>query len=330
VPHGIVLAHVGWVAVIVFFVLSGYLVGRLIIEKQSAGNFLPIFYLRRVCRTFPTYFLCTAVILVVAACLENQTWIDRDVRLPAWSYFVFGQNGFMLSRESYGEPWLSPTWTLALEEQFYLVAPFLFLFVRRRWQLALLIGLCLAGVALRAVGVFTATISFAPLTLLPASADVLCVGLVLAVLVKTDAIPWQRWSMALRIAPIGFLLAAYAAQRLDGGEAGPWFQTLDPFFVAIAAALFILMLVKGAPEAARFESRVLRFFGNISYSVYLTHLAVLGLMHGFILGSAPDIASPAQILVTFAALPVTIAVGWLLTRTLEQPITGWGRSFRWR
>ena len=50
VPNGVGVFYVGWVAVIVFFVLSGYLVGRLIIEKKDAGSFLPVFYLRRVCR----------------------------------------------------------------------------------------------------------------------------------------------------------------------------------------------------------------------------------------------------------------------------------------
>jgi len=154
--------------------------------------------------------------------LPREPDMDRSGCAPACLVlFRLWQNGFMLSRESYGEPWLSPTWTLALEEQFYLVAPFLFLFVRRRWQLALLIGFVSPGSPCELSGSSPGPSALLPLTLLPASADVLCVGLVLAVLVKTDAIPWQRWSMALRIAPIGFLLAAYAAQRLDGGEAGP-------------------------------------------------------------------------------------------------------------
>jgi peptidoglycan/LPS O-acetylase OafA/YrhL len=100
--------------------------------------------------------------------------------------------------------------------------------------------------------------------------------------------------------------------------------------MGIGAAALILMLVKGAPEAARFNARVLIFFGNISYSVYLSHLTALGLMHGLILGRAPDVATPAQILVTFAAMPVTTLIGWLMTRTIEEPITRWGRGHRWK
>lgn len=329
VPNGIGFLYLGWVAVIGFFVLSGYLVGRLIIEKKDAGNFLPVFYLRRVCRTFPTYFLTSAVLLAIGAVLASKTWVHTEPDLPAWSYFTFMQNAFMLTRESNGLYWLSPTWTLALEEQFYIVAPFFFILVPRARWVAVLVSLCIAGVVLRGIGVATGLISFAPLALLPASLDVLCMGMLLAVLVKNNAIDWDRWSLSLRIAPIACLIATFIAQRIDSGDSRMWLQTLTPFFVAMASAFFILMLVKGAPEAARYNSKFLRFFGDISYSVYLTHLAVLGLMHGYILGATPDFATPAQMAVTFAALVVTIALGWIMTVLIEQPITRWGRSFRW-
>ncbi len=329
VPHGIV-GSVGWVAVIVFFVLSGYLVGRLIIEKQEAGNFLSVFYFRRICRTFPTYFLSTVCILAIVGWLGDRSWVQTSEPLPTWSYFVFAQNIFVATRESVGLHWLAPTWTLAVEEHYYVVAPFIFMAVPRRWWIPVLLGLCAAGLGLRAWGVLSGSLSFAPLVLMPASMDVLCAGLVLAVLVKRDVIDWARWSLPLRMAPIGVLFLIALIQRLDGGVVGPRFQILGPGLTAVAAALFILMLVKGAPEAKRFESRLLSFFGTISYSVYLTHLAVLGLMHGFLLGAEPDFHTPAQIAVTAAAVAVTVALSWLTTRLLEEPMTALGRTIRWR
>ena len=330
VPNGLGMFSVGWVAVIVFFVLSGYLVGRLIIEKGDAGNFLAVFYLRRVCRTFPTYLLSVAAILGLAAWLGDRSWMAGPPPLPAWSYFVFAQNAFVVARESVGLHWLSPTWTLALEEQFYIVAPALVLIVPRRAWIPVLLGLCAGGLGLRAYGIVSGTLDFAPLVLMPASMDVLCAGLLLAVLVKRDMIPWARWSLALRAAPIGLLFAVALLQRLDGGVVGPRFQILGPGLIALAAALLILMLVKDAPEAKRFQSRVLRFFGSISYSIYLTHLAVLGLMHGALLGAEPGISTPAQMAVTAAAAVVTVGLSTLTTRLVEEPITAWGRSIRWR
>ena len=101
------------------------------------------------------------------------------------------------------------------------------------------------------------------------------------------------------------------------------------FLVSLGCAAFILGLALGTPEAKRFTSPTLCFFGNTSYSVYLTHVAILGLMHGLLLGSQPDIASWRQIAVTIAALPIAALVGWIFTKIVEEPITNYGRSFRW-
>lgn len=329
VPSGLSYFCLGWLAVIVFFVLSGYLVGRLIIEKMDAGNFLSVFYLRRICRTFPTYFLATIVILILERHFAQTSWIDSDSIFPKWSYLVFLQNFLLNPLESIGVHWLAPTWTLALEEQFYLVAPFLLLLVPRRAWLTVMVIASLTALGVRAYGVLTGAMVMAPLAILPIAADVLLAGMILAVLVKSNAIRWEQHSVVFRALPIVCLLLTAITQRLDGMVVGPWFEILAPFFAAIGAGSFILCLVKGAPEAKRFESRILIFFGNISYSVYLSHLTILGLMHGLILGGLPNVGSPAQIAVTIAALPVTVGLGWLMTRLIEEPITQWGRSHKW-
>jgi peptidoglycan/LPS O-acetylase OafA/YrhL len=329
VPSGVGVLCVGWPAVLVFFVLSGYLVGRLIIEKMDAGNFLSVFYLRRVCRTFPTYFAATLVILALVRLFAGARWMDGAARFPVWSYLVFAQNYFLVRLESAGAHWLSPTWTLALEEQFYLVAPFLLMLTPRRGWLPLMIGLSALGVSLRACGVLRGDLVIAPVALLPTSADVLLAGMILAVLVKTDAIDWSKYALHVRLTPILCMVLTFVAQKGDGFVVGPRFEIFGPLLMSIGAGAFILMLVKGAPEARRFENGALKFFGRISYSVYLTHLAVLGLLHGVMLGGPPDIATPAQIAVTTAAFPATVVLAWIMTRALEEPITRWGRRHRW-
>jgi peptidoglycan/LPS O-acetylase OafA/YrhL len=88
--------------------------------------------------------------------------------------------------------------------------------------------------------------------------------------------------------------------------------------------------LRGLAESKRFNSRLLMFFADTSYAIYLTHLAVLASVHGLLLGTVPDIATPAQFAVTLVALPVTVAVGWLLTRFVEMPISAYGRSWKWQ
>jgi peptidoglycan/LPS O-acetylase OafA/YrhL len=199
---------------------------------------------------------------------------------------------------------------------------------RRAW-LPLMMALSLMGLGLRCHGVLHGDLFIAPIALLPTSADVLLAGMILAVFVKTDAIDWCRYSLHVRLTPILCMALTFVLQKFDGSVVGPLFEIFGPFLMSIGGGAFILMLVKGAPEASRFEGRILRFFGQISYSVYLTHIAVLGLMHGLILGGLPDIGTPSQIVVTTAAFSVTIALAWLMTKVLEEPITEWGRGHRW-
>jgi peptidoglycan/LPS O-acetylase OafA/YrhL len=93
--------------------------------------------------------------------------------------------------------------------------------------------------------------------------------------------------------------------------------------------MYILAIVRGSPEGKRLEHPFYCFFGTNSYSIYLTHLTVLGLMHGLLLNSTPDISTATQLAVTFAALPVSAFIGWLFTQIVEHPITNYGRTWKW-
>jgi peptidoglycan/LPS O-acetylase OafA/YrhL len=328
VEHGISALMAGWVAVNVFFVLSGYLVGRLLLDKMHCDNFLTVFYVRRAFRTLPVYIVCVALVYLAIYLLEGKPWLDADVVFPFWSYITFTQNFFMVSQGSIGAHWLAPTWTLSVEEYFYLVGPALFFAVRRQWLLSVLLAIAALSVVARA-GVFwgglASTIS--ALVMLPFLAFVIIAGLVAAILMRDKTIDWTRYDLALRIIPIVMLVAAGLLQALDGS--GKSFGVFGGLLVSIGSASLIMSIVRGAPEAKRYESKVLCFFGTTSYSVYLTHLMVLGLMHGAFLGTKPDIATPAQLLVTCAALPVAVLVGWVLTRLVEAPLTAYGRTWKW-
>jgi peptidoglycan/LPS O-acetylase OafA/YrhL len=107
------------------------------------------------------------------------------------------------------------------------------------------------------------------------------------------------------------------------------FAIFGPLAVGIACAFYIFNLARSTLEARSYQSRVLRFFGSISYSTYLTHLAVLGLLHGLLLDAKPDLTGLPQLATTVTALPVATAVGWVLTKLAGEPITAYGRSWKW-
>jgi peptidoglycan/LPS O-acetylase OafA/YrhL len=325
VPNGVRATMLGWLAVDMYFVLSGYLVGKLILERKAHANFLAVFYVRRICRTIPAYLITVFVVFGLLA-LIKQSWVDADIRFPLWSYLTFNQNFFMISTGSIGAHWLAPTWTLAVEEHFYLVVPALIVFVPGRRLVPVLIAVVVGALLLRiAIYRFDILPDMAALVLLPSRADILVCGILAAVAFKTRGIPWQRVELPLRLTPIVMLVGTSTLKLLGNGN----FETAGPLLAAIGCAAFILTIVLGAPEAKRFHSQVLRFFGNNGYCLYLTHLPVLGLMHGLILGTQPDVATPSQWLVTVAALPVCTLVGWGMTKLVEEPMTAYGRSWRW-
>lgn len=328
VPGGIRGLMIGWIAVDMFFVLSGYLVGRMILEKKDSGNFFQVFFVRRACRTLPIYVVAVLIVFGLQAVVDGA-WSEAEAAFPLWSYLTFTQNAFMVATGSVGSHWLAPTWTLGLEEHFYLVVPVLFSLVPARRLWSVFVGIAVAAVLLRAAILILAPgWAMATLVLLPGRADVLTCGILAALMVRSGRFGWARWIGPLRYAaPV--LLVATCGVKLWDGDGGLAMPILGPLLMSLACTAFLLTLVGGAPEAVRFRSQWLRFFGTTSYAVYLMHMPILGLMHGLILGAKPDIASPAQWLVTLAAMPVCGVVGWLLTRWVEAPLTAYGRRWTW-
>ncbi len=324
-PGGVNALMFGWVGVDMFFVLSGYLVGRLILERSRHANFFGVFYVRRTLRIIPAYVVTVLVVSGLMA-LCDPAWSGARFAFPLWSYLSFSQPFFMISTGTIGAHWLAPTWTLALEEHFYLLAPLIIVLTPRR-----LLPWLLGAVAVLAVVVRLALHQLYPdnpmpaLVLLPSRADLLCLGILAAVAMTSWKVDWPRFDFALRLTPI-LALVAILGLKAFGGVLG---DALMPLAMAIGCTSFLLALVRGAPEAKRFKSPLLRFFGDNGYCIYLTHIPVLGLMHGLILGHRPALETPAGWAVSLAALPVCVLVGWGMTKLIEEPLTRYGRSWRW-
>lgn len=325
VPGGVSALMFGWIGVDMFFVLSGYLVGKLILEKRSCENFFSVFYARRFLRTIPAYMITVLVVFGLFR-LCDPAWSEAEPLFPLWSYLTFSQPAFMIATETIGAHWLAPTWTLAMEEHFYLLAPAAIVFTPRRWLPAVLACVVALAVGLRlAVFEFGFANHMVGLTLLPSRGDLLAVGILGALMATSPRVPWKMLEPWLRWTPLVALGGILVLKRLGGSA----FDVFGPLTMAIGCASYLLALVRGAPEAKTMESRFLRFFGNNSYCIYLSHLPVLGLMHGLILHARPGLGSPAQWAVTLMAAPVCVLVGVGMTKLIEEPLTRWGRSWKW-
>ena len=141
VPGPVALAgfrslRLAWSGVDLFFVLSGFLIGGILLDQRASPGYFKAFYARRFCRIFPVYFLWLGLFFALLALAPGFTSSPAfrhlfDKPLPAWSYATFTQNLVIARWETFGPDWLAITWSLAIEEQFYLLLPLMVRFLLR-------------------------------------------------------------------------------------------------------------------------------------------------------------------------------------------------------
>lgn len=274
------LSRYGEHGVSLFFVLSGFLITGILIDAgtASAGEYYGHFYARRARRILPTYLVTVVVALVVLPAL----WPTRpEFAVPPGS--AIWTATFLVNVAIAHAGWaavpivLGPLWSLAVEEQFYLVWPWL---VRRRTAahlLALAWAATVLAIATRAIGLRLAPPLWRWEMLTPACADMLAAGAAVAVLVREER--WRArlaaWAPGVAVlAAILWWLAPYVDHR-----SVLW----DPVTVCRPTALAVLFAawiatVVTAPEgrmARALSATPLRFFGRYSYAIYLFNQPVM-------------------------------------------------------
>jgi peptidoglycan/LPS O-acetylase OafA/YrhL len=274
------LALLGHNGVTLFFVLSGFLITGILMDAspKPAGEYYGHFYARRARRILPTY----AVALALAFVILPLAFPDRpQFAVPPGSgvWAVTFLANFALGRWGWTAlPMiLGPIWSLAVEEQFYLLWPFL---LRRRPAVSVL-GLC-AGAVIISVATRALCILYAPHAWLwelstPACIDTLAAGAAVAVIMRDDG---MRARLASWAAPVGMLLVVVWLVC-------PFFERVAGLGVAAAAVrqtalafAFAAWLARVVTAPAGWSARVLatppfRFFGKYSYAMYLFNQPVI-------------------------------------------------------
>ncbi|MBS1123438.1 MAG: acyltransferase family protein [Deltaproteobacteria bacterium] len=253
-----VLADLG---VRTFFIISGFLITTLLVrEREKSGRIsLAGFYLRRTFRIFPAFYVFLGVVLVLA----TIGWISvpRDDLIYAATYTM----NFHAEREW----WVGHLWSLAVEEQFYLLWPLAVVMLGvRRALIVALVGIMLAPV-LR-IGAWICWPEVRPLTdqAFPFVFDALATGCVLAI--GRDWLETQPLYLTLLDAPTFWLLPAAGIVALSISTV--WFNlgagvTLGN--IAIAMAIHRCVRHPDLRVGRFLESRMLVWVGSMSYSLYL-------------------------------------------------------------
>ena len=274
----------------VFFVISGYLITSIILKQCSAGTFsLWEFYQRRIARIFPAFFTVAVATLLGAVVVYTPQDLDSagaNFVAAALSVanlkFMLQGNYFALSPDA--QPFLH-FWSLAVEEQFYLLFPWLFLLLHQRSPRHLVLRILTLGSLVTCLIVTSAKPIWA-FYLLPTRAWELGAGCLMAVLAATPAEAdgrsrWRTWLPA-----VGLILIAVSFLVVPAGPQFPGAWAMLPVAGAVAVVLPSSAPSILATKALSFRPLVL--LGRMSYSLYLWHWPVFSLVdYHFYLTSEP-------------------------------------------
>jgi len=307
-----------WSGVDLFFVLSGFFIGGILMRNRESPYLARVFYFRRACRILPLFLVAFAFYLLVAATWPAGASYERLVSssIPEWTYLPFIQNWCMAAADDFGSPLLAVTWSLAVEEQFYLIAPLAFWLLPRRWLPWALLGLIAIVPTIRcSVG------SMAGFALLPCRADALAIGCLLAWLVENGGLDWLRARPRLIAGTLGAVaIAALIYTKYAHGMRSVAFGLgrLHHSWLAVGYAMLVAAVLTW-PESRLARAcrwRPLVIAGTLSYGIYLFHGPVLHVGFEFLYDGVPRISH-----ITDLWFPCLLGLAtWLICHVLHVTV----------
>jgi peptidoglycan/LPS O-acetylase OafA/YrhL len=260
----------GILGVTLFFVLSGFLITGILLkskhkieEGSSLRNAFKVFYIRRALRIFPIYYLLLFVLLIFNLASFRDSF---------WWHFFYGTNFYFWIKGTF-EGSLSHLWSLAVEEQFYLVWPAIILLIPHRFLTYVLLTGVLTGVLFRLL--IVTDVSDMGRLLMPGSLDSFCIGGLL-IYGRSDNKWWYKFYLSKHhwfvIAALILIVTVHlpAFSMLSAAQSSASYL----FFISVVFGILVNQVSYNI-ETPFFKqilnNRVLLYIGKISYGIYLYH-----------------------------------------------------------
>ena len=326
------LAMFGWSGVDLFFVLSGLLITGVLLDAKAASvgdrrAYFGSFFARRALRVFPLYYAVVAFSLLVLPHVPNaKAAAFGSIRGDEVWYWTLLSNWSIGLRHAFRHGILDVTWSLAIEEQFYLAWPVVVLLAGRRTLAWVCGGLVAVSLATRTVLVLHGASNITVLALTPCRMDGLAAGSMLALLARRPGgLPGARRTLAWVGGTVGVALAAFVVVRGPDWTFSTVGQTVGFTAVAVTYAAGV-GIAAAAPPASRFGRAFdwppLRHLGRLSYGIYLFHSPLRGVIRDRVYGPAQFLTLggsqlPGQLLFYALSMPLAVAAAWVSWHTYE-------------
>ena len=281
-------AAMGRYGVDLFFVLSGCLITGILIDSRELPHYFRTFYTRRVLRIFPLYYALVAItfLLVPSATrflsADQARTVDAFLSPGDWPWFVAFCSNFLIAiRNRYTNGLLDASWSLAIEEHFYLVWPALVLAIAslrrlRQLCLAVIVVVLILRIAAWAAGWSRLQIYVVTFTRL----DALAFGALVAIWMRSSAAEWSgrlRQAKPLSLALLAVVLALWLTGQMEYTA-----TVMNTIGYTLVGALGMQVVIQAVPldrggfVGRLFDNRAMRFFGKYSYGLYMFQLPVKG------------------------------------------------------
>jgi peptidoglycan/LPS O-acetylase OafA/YrhL len=316
------LFRVGWSGVDLFFLLSGFLITTIILKNGDRSGFLWNFYARRSLRIWPIYYLTLMGMTILYALFMKSAHRDG-----LWLYLLYLQHIplYWHGVEPVMDMHIHHTWTLAVEEQFYLIWPFLLTLFGRRGLIPIALITVGIAVAMRSLGY--------PTILLLTRCDSLAIGSLMS-LVFLDPVWSERNATPLRMAFSLMLLTCLAIPLGYWTTTGvipftepllhPTWELLNVELI-YAALLGLILTLLGRPILALLRFRWLVGLGIISYGFYLFHTIIF--VFSLALARRWGFAEAWWLNLVRMGLAILVAIfSWFL---IEKPLLGLKSYFQY-
>ncbi|MGH9703603.1 MAG: acyltransferase family protein [Candidatus Acidiferrales bacterium] len=331
----------GYTGVDLFFVLSGFLIGGILLDNQKSSSYFRTFYVRRFFRIIPIYYawIFGYILLMWIAGPLLDSRIRGTAGSISWpqmgATFLFIQNLGFVRYAGLASFWFVITWSLAVEEQFYLVSPLAIRLLSRR-VLYLLLGLVILTAPLLRVWVHNHLPGSGNLdpayTLMPCRADGLALGMLAALLWRNAM--FREWLSGHRpflyVMCWIFLAGVAAVAKMPAVVSYGW-TSLGGTWIDIFYALLLLLVLEkpGGMVGALARMGWLRELGRVSYCLYIIHVAVKQLCHAFLVPASQQSAAWPVIVVPLVAGAVCYGIARASWTYLEHPLIRRGHRYQY-